>query len=118
MPQSSPVLTRQEKVLLQKYYEFYRSLETGKRKPNTEAQKHFVAVCRGHAPAETLHEKVYAKFMRIRAVQRRKSYEERKAQNDIPEFEEGDPQPDWFNDDDWKKLRGQDFADMRRRHHE
>jgi uncharacterized protein YifE (UPF0438 family) len=61
-------LTQKEKVLLQKYYEFYRALETGARKPVTEAQAHFVAVCQGHAKAKTAHELAYAKYLRIRAV--------------------------------------------------
>jgi uncharacterized protein YifE (UPF0438 family) len=115
MPESRPNFTQQEKVLLYKYFEFYRALETGKRKPNTAAQRHFVAVCQGRASAETVHEKAYAKYMRLRAMQRRKQYDETAAQQDIPEYEEGYPRPGWFTDEDWKKKRGQDFAEMNQR---
>ena len=36
--------------------------------------------------------------------------------SDIPEYEEGYPKPGWFTDDDWKKMRGQDYADMKKHH--
>ncbi len=118
MSESRIGLTQQEKVLLHKYFEFYRALEKGTRKPSTAAQKHFVAVCQGRAKAETLHEKTYAKYMKIRAAQRRKHLEKKAAQTEISEYEEGYPRPHWFTDEDWKKVRSQDFTDMRRRHRE
>jgi len=37
-------LTEEEKEMINKYYEFYHSLETGERKPTTDAQKHVCAV--------------------------------------------------------------------------
>jgi len=79
MPKSPHYLTQKEKVLLQKYYEFYRSLESGARKPSTEAQAHFAAVCRGHAKAKTAHEIAYAKYLRIRAVREQDKRELTKA---------------------------------------
>ena len=111
-------LTGQEQVLLQKNYKFYRSLAMGTQKPNTDAQRHFVAVCRGNANPQTDHEKVYVKHMRVCAVQRRQQYEDKEAGNDLPEYETGYPRPDWFTDDDWKKLRRQNFADMNQRRRE
>jgi hypothetical protein len=81
-------LTQKEKVLLQKYYEFYRSLETGLRKPATEAQTHFIAVCRGHAKAQTDHEKAYAKYIRLRAVREQEKRALAKAQPRVPKPEE------------------------------
>jgi uncharacterized protein YifE (UPF0438 family) len=81
-------LTQKEKVLLQKHYEFYRALETGTRKPTTEAQAHFVAVCHGHAKAKTDHEKAYAKYLRIRAVREQNKRELVKARPSIPNREE------------------------------
>lgn len=116
MPQLQ--LTLQEEALIEKYREFFQSLETGRRKPTTDAQAHFVAVCRGHSHAETEHEKAYAKLMRIRAIQRREQYHAREAQGGISEYEDGYPHPGWFTDEDWKKLRRQDFADMNQRRRE
>jgi hypothetical protein len=43
--------------LLRRYYRaFYHPLACGMRKPETEAQQHFVSVCRGKLPPETPHE--------------------------------------------------------------
>lgn len=63
---SSYELTEEEKKILDRHHEFYRSLEAGARLPRTEAQRHFVAMCRGQVEAETFHEKIYAKHLRIR----------------------------------------------------
>ena len=38
------------------------------------------------------------------------------AKSKIPEYEEGCPKPGWFTDDDWKKMRSQDYADMKKHH--
>ncbi len=81
-------LTQKEKVLLQKYYEFYRALETGTHQPTTEAQSHFVAVCRGHAKARTAHEIAYAKYLRIRAVREQEKRALEKAKPRVPKREE------------------------------
>jgi hypothetical protein len=58
-------LTPEEQQLLDKYMSFYRDLETGRRQPETEEQKHFVRVILGQAAAETPHEIAYAKYMRM-----------------------------------------------------
>jgi uncharacterized protein YifE (UPF0438 family) len=63
---SSYELTEEEKKILDRHHEFYRSLEAGARLPRTEAQRHFVAMCHGQVEAETFHEKIYAKHLRIR----------------------------------------------------
>jgi hypothetical protein len=62
----SLMLTSQERSLLERYLPFYRALETRRRAPQTDAQRHFVAVCEGRAGAETDHEIAYVKFMRLR----------------------------------------------------
>jgi RNA polymerase sigma factor (sigma-70 family) len=54
-------LTSEETAAIEKHLEFYRSLETGERLPETDAQKHFVAVCRSEAIAETIDEIAYLK---------------------------------------------------------
>jgi uncharacterized protein YifE (UPF0438 family) len=38
------------------------------------------------------------------------------SKSNIPEYEEGYPKPDWFTDEDWKKMRRQDYADMKKHH--
>jgi len=91
MSKSSFQLTQKEKVLLQKHYEFYRSLETGLRKSATDAQAHFVAVCRGHAKAKTEHEIAYAKYIRIRAVREQEKRALAKAHPSAPLHEEEYP---------------------------
>jgi DNA polymerase III subunit epsilon len=67
---SSYELTEEEKKILDRHHEFYRSLEAGARLPRTEAQRHFVAMCHGKVEAETFHEKIYAKHLRIRGKHR------------------------------------------------
>lgn len=106
MSESRLSFTPQEKVLLYRYYEFYRALETGKRKPSTAAQKHFVAVCQGRAKAETLHEKVYAKYVQLRAARERQHEDAAAAQQEFPDYEEASPRPQ----EDLKKLRRPNFA--------
>lgn len=90
MSKTSFQLTQKEKVLLQKHYEFYRSLETGLRKPATEAQTRFVAVCRGHAKAKTEHEITYAKYIRLRAVREQEKRALAKAKPPAPQYYDED----------------------------
>jgi len=108
-------LTDGEGKLLRRYLEFYRSLETGRRAPATDAQKRFVAVCQGQAKAETPHEIAYAKYMRLRAAERRRKNQDARDERGIPEYEEGYPRPGWFTDEDWRKLRAHDYADLTQR---
>jgi uncharacterized protein YifE (UPF0438 family) len=112
MSESRQGFTPQEKVLLYRYYEFYRALETGKRQPSTAAQKHFVAVCQGRAKAETLHEKAYAKYMQLRVTQQTPSQEEAAAQEDFLDYAEGSSPAR----DDSNKLRRPNFAVRHRQH--
>ena len=57
-----PVYTdKKEKELLEKYGDFYRDLDSGKRKPSTKSQEHFVLVCQGLAQPLTVHEIAYIK---------------------------------------------------------
>jgi uncharacterized protein YifE (UPF0438 family) len=46
-------------------FRLYIDLDTGVRKPQTDAQRHFVKVCRGEAAPETPQERSY---LHIRAV--------------------------------------------------
>jgi uncharacterized protein YifE (UPF0438 family) len=111
-------LTEEEKKLLQKSLELYQSLESGRFTPTTDAQKHFMAVCQGQARAETPDEIAYAKYMRLRAAERRRERERARDKRGIPEYEEGYPRPGWFTDEDWKKLKARDYADVRQRSHD
>ena len=36
----------------------------------------------------------------------------------IPDYEEGFPRPGWFTDEDWKKMRSQEYAAMKKNHKE
>ena len=56
-------LTREERALMDKWSEFYRSLAEGTRKPKTMAQLHFVAVLQGFTEPETEHEMAYVKYL-------------------------------------------------------
>ena len=58
-------LSERELALVHKYGPFYRELDGGHRTAETEAQKHFIAVCRGRAEAETPHEIAYMKFREL-----------------------------------------------------
>ena len=100
-------LTPQEEALLEKHINFYLDLETGRRKPTTEAQEHFVKVSRGLAAAETVHELAFAKHMQLRAAQRAARRSE--SQDGLSD----EPRAEWFSREDWYKLRGRQRNDMR-----
>ena len=61
-------LSEGERLLLVAHYDFYRLLDAGKRIPTTEAQRHFISVCRGTASPETDHERAYLRFKAAIAV--------------------------------------------------
>jgi uncharacterized protein YifE (UPF0438 family) len=107
MPESddAPVLTDEEEQLLTRYMKFYRALEIGERNPTTPAQERFVRVTLGQAGAETIHEKAYAKHMRLRALHRQA------AGHEDPHDPENGPTEEWFTRADWKKLRAQQLSD-------
>ena len=100
-------LNPDEEKLLVEHMVFYRDLETGQRQPRTKAQEHFVQVTRGLAAAETIHERAYAKHMRLRA-------ERRAAKRSESSRDSADgPTPEWFSREDWYRLRGRQRGDMR-----
>jgi uncharacterized protein YifE (UPF0438 family) len=41
-----------------------------------------------------------------------------KHKSEIPEYEEGYPKPSWFTNEDWKRMRRQNYADMKKHHRE
>jgi uncharacterized protein YifE (UPF0438 family) len=57
---------KEERELIHKYKSFYESLDSGSRRPTTEAQKHFVTVCRDVSRAITNHEKVWVKYKKYK----------------------------------------------------
>lgn len=97
-------LTPEETALIGRYLHFYRSLDTGQRLPSTPAQRHFVAVCRCRAKANSAHEVAYFKY-RMQAAKQRAEAEQ--APSGINEFGEGVPKPGWFTDEGWRRMRGQ-----------
>ncbi len=62
MSASEVALGDDERLRLVAHYGFYRSLDSGTRVPTTEAQRRFVAVCRGTLIPETAHERAYLRF--------------------------------------------------------
>lgn len=52
-------------MLLSKHLAFYCALDTGQRRPTTDAQRHFVAVCRGRAEPYNAHERAYINYRRM-----------------------------------------------------
>lgn len=61
-------LNKKDRELLSKHYGFYRSLETGTRKPENEDQRRFVDVCQGIVTPHTDHEKAYLRHIRNRKI--------------------------------------------------
>lgn len=56
--------SKEELLLIRKHIRFYKALDSGDRIPDTEAQKHFVEVCRRRKTPETAHEKAYIKYLK------------------------------------------------------
>ncbi len=52
-------------ALLKRHLTFYIALESGERRPSTQAQKHFVAVCEGHLRPRTQHEIAFQRYRRL-----------------------------------------------------
>jgi uncharacterized protein YifE (UPF0438 family) len=105
----SKAFTPEEAQLLKEHMQFYRDLETGRRRPENEVQSHFVRMTLGHAVAQTPHEMAYAKYMRIRG--RRKAASKSAPPRDPAEG----PTEEWGTREEWKKMRGQEFRDRMNR---
>jgi len=106
MPESDAwQLTSEETALVERFLDFYRDLDSGRRLAATEAQRHFVAVCRCEAKAQSEHEVAYFKYRLL--VNQARGKTQSAAQDDIDELGEGVPQPGWITDEDWKRMRGQ-----------
>jgi hypothetical protein len=58
-------LSDRERELLLQHHEFYLALASGTRQPTTNAQRHFVAVCRGEAEPATDHERAFLNFKKL-----------------------------------------------------
>jgi len=54
----------------------------------------------------------------LKMQERKKERERGYLGTNIPEHEEGTPKPGWFTDDDWKRMRSRDYADMKNRQKE
>lgn len=67
---SVPELNVSEKELISLPLSFYQELATGRRKPDTKAQRHFVAAVNGGVRANSDHEKAYLKYLEIQRLQR------------------------------------------------
>jgi uncharacterized protein YifE (UPF0438 family) len=96
--------SEEEQALLSKHLHFYRTLASGRRKPATAAQEHFVQVTLGHATAETPHEFAWIKYRRNCAERRELARAESTELKRDPELD--GPTDGWFTREDWKKGRG------------
>jgi uncharacterized protein YifE (UPF0438 family) len=95
-------LTAAERNLVNNNIDFYTSLSSGKRKPKTEAQRHFLLVCKGKAKANTMHELAFIKYrMELIAFQKE---EKKRKEHGVREFEPDHPDGTWFTNNDWEKL--------------
>jgi len=92
-------LSVKEAQLIHKYKNFYLNLQSGRRKPETEAQKHFIEVTLGLKSATNIHEVAFVKYMRKVANLRK---EERKYKKEINP-EDGATEG-WYTRDDYKKY--------------
>ncbi|GDY10509.1 hypothetical protein LBMAG52_39970 [Planctomycetia bacterium] len=63
-------LSDRTRVLLMQHYDFYLALASGARRPTTDAQQHFVAVCRGKAEPVTDHERAFLDFKKLVSLSR------------------------------------------------
>lgn len=79
--------THREVELIRKHRSFYEDLASGNRKPTTEAQKHFLSVCKGLSQATTDHEKVWIKYKKYLAEPKQKKAGKRKKSDYIPSQE-------------------------------
>ena len=64
--------TDEERALLRKHFDFYKSLSRGWRKATTKAQTHFIEVCKKKATAETPHERAWVKQISRDALEAKK----------------------------------------------
>jgi uncharacterized protein YifE (UPF0438 family) len=101
-----------EQSLINTWLWFYKELDSGERKPKSQAQQHFVEVCRGQTRAETQDEFAYVKFrMNVaheRENERSGRLREQSLDSDsggISEFGEGNPRPGFFTDKGWREMR-------------
>lgn len=100
-----------DESLLNRNIKIYSGLESGKIKPRNKCEENFVLGCKGILVEKSRHLYVYVKHKRQLYEQKKMN---RKSEG-ISEYEEGHPTPQWFTDDDWRKLRSGDYSDMKRR---
>jgi len=98
----------EEDDLLFRYLNFYESLDKGEIVPDTEAQRHFLKVCKEVQQPITKHEKVYIKYKATLLEKRKKpavdtTVVRSDAHREIPETESGIPNNNWYTRSDWKK---------------
>lgn len=71
-----PLLSPDERTLIEKHHDFYKALISGKLPPSTPAQRHFIEACNGLAHAETTHEKAFIKFRALVQAERERRWRE------------------------------------------
>ena len=69
------VIAEHERRLLARHWLFYAALDRGQRQPVTDAQKHFVAVCREKCNPNTDHEHAYLSGKKLLSLSTLKEHE-------------------------------------------
>lgn len=115
-----PEFTVDHLELIRRHRKFYEQLDRGRLTPTTDAQRHFVKVCRGSAPPVTDHERAYMAYKeQNRKLARAKpttpassgprprpaaAARPEQQSGNIREYEEGFPNPDWYSGRDRSSL--------------
>ena len=102
---SEAPFSEDELDILRRYGTKFERLSNGERSPATEAQEQFVDVARGKRPPETVYERIWTKYiMRL------------EWESDPANRATMGPRRRILDDrEDWKRMRGAVWSDVRRR---
>jgi len=102
---SREIFSEEEVRILERYGGQFQRLVGGDRTPETEAQRRFIEVARGIRPPETIYERTWRKY--VLRMQWESHPANKVAMGELRRMP---------NDrEDWKKMRGALWCDMRRR---
>ena len=102
---SNAPCSEEELDILRQYGTAFERLSNGERSPATVAQEQFVAAARGKRPPETVYERAWTKYLRRLAWENDPANRAAMgARRRMPDDRE-----------DWKRMRGAVWKDVRRR---
>lgn len=100
---STEVFSQEEIDILERFGEQFLQLMHGKRPPQTDAQRRFIAVAHGECRPDTVYEKVWRKYLDRMIWER----ENKAIMGERPRMP---------NDrEEWKRMRGAVWSEVRRR---